>query len=140
MGNEKQVRKLSLSRELLLLIGSAEALRLAAERHIEGRRTQQGLMDFVFAMAGGLLLHRDRLRLVESVVVGASNPSLILCHANQADVFEEGPGVIPEWSAQEALERHEAERRAARNRSEWESRGKIPMSFVLHKSPRDGRE
>ena len=140
MSDQRQVRKLSLSRELLLLIGSAEAFRLAAERYIEGSGSRGNLTDFVFAMAGGLLIHRDRLRLVESVVAGASNASLLLCSANQADIFEEGPGVIPEWSAQEALERHEADRRAARNRAEWESRGKIPMSFVLHKSPNDRRE
>jgi hypothetical protein len=86
-------------------------------------------------MAGGLLLLRDRLRLLERVVMGFDNPALILCRSNEADGSEEGPGVLPAWSAEEVVERCEAEWRGAKNRLAWERRDKSPASFILHRGP-----
>ncbi len=138
MNGKRQPRKLHLARELLLLAGTAETLRLAAERNIVPSRSET-LRDFAYSMASALLVLRDRLRLVESVVMGMQNPAIVLCGSNVADEFDEGPGVIAEWSPEEILERREAERRGIKNRLEWEQRDKRPKTFIHHKSPPDKR-
>jgi hypothetical protein len=132
VSNQARSGKLSLSRELLLLAGSAEALRWAAERVIDPSRPRERLEHFAAAMAGGLLLLRDRLRQVERVVMGIDNPAIVLCRANEADVSEDGPGVLRAWSAEEVVERCEAEWRGARYRLAWERRAQSPASFILH--------
>ena len=135
MNSHERSGKLSLTRELLLLAGSAEALRWAAERQVDPTHPRETLQHFAAAMAGGLLLLRDRLRAVERVVMGIDNPALILCRANEADVSEDGPGVLRAWSAEEVVERCEAEWRGARNRLAWERRAQPPASFILHRAP-----
>ena len=67
------------------------------------------MQHFAAAMAGGLLLLRDRLRQVERVVMGIENPSVLLCRANEADPCEEGPGVLRAWSGEEVVERRLAD-------------------------------
>ena len=138
MSSQSRSSKLSLSRELLLLAGSAEALRWAAERVVDPARPRETLQHFAAAMAGGLLLLRDRLRLVERVVMGIDNPGVLLCRANEADASEEGPGVLRVWSAEEVVERCASEYRGAKNRLAWEKRDQGPQSFVLHLNP-DGK-
>ncbi len=139
MSNQSRSGKLSLSRELLLLAGSAEALRWAAERAVDPSRSPESLQHLAGGMAGGLLLIRDRLRQVERVVMGIDNPADILCRANEADASEEGPGVYRVWSADEEVERHLADYRGAKNRLDWEKRGQGDHSVVLLKGP-DGRK
>ena len=133
MSNQSRSGKLSLSRELLLLAGNAEALRWAAERVIDPSRPRETLQHFAAAMAGGLLVLRDRLRLVERVVMGIDNPAVSLCRANEADPSEEGPGVFQSWSGEDVVERCLAEYRGAKNRLAWERRDRGPQSFVLHR-------
>jgi hypothetical protein len=99
-------RKLSVARELLLLVGSVDALRMAAERAKDSARPHG---SFVYAMVGGLMILRDRLRLVEQVVIGAANPGVILCGANEADDAEDGPGIVPEWTPDDEVQRLKAE-------------------------------
>jgi hypothetical protein len=126
-------RKLSVARELLLLAGGIEALRLAAEKKKDASRPDQSIHRFTSAMAGGLLILGDRLRLVERILMGAANPSSILCKGNQANDAEEGPGVVPEWTAYEEAEHLAAELRGAEYRAEWERQGARPLTFVHHR-------
>jgi len=128
--------KLSLSRELLLLAAALEALRLAAERVIDPAEPRETLQHFAAAMAGGLLLLRDRLRQVERVVMGIENPADILCPANEADEPEEGLGVLRAWSAGDEVEHCAAEYQGAKNRRAWENRPKGPHAFLLHMEPK----
>ena len=67
-------------------------------------------------MVGGLHVLRDRIHLVEQILVGVANPAAILCPANQAGSTEEGPGIVEEWSAEEEMRRLEAEWCRARYR------------------------
>src|ERR1039458_8066038 len=122
-------RKLSLARELLLLAGSVDALRMAAERKRDASRPDQSIHRFTSAMAGGLLILVERLRLVERIVMGAANPASLLCKGNQANRAEEGPGIVPEWSPHEEAEHLAAELRGARYRQEWERQGSRPLTF-----------
>jgi hypothetical protein len=71
--------------------------------------------------------------------MGMNNPAVILCGSNVADDFDEGPGIMPEWSPEEILERREAERRGIKNRLEWEQRDRRPKTFIHHKKPDDKR-
>jgi len=135
---ERGPRKLSLSRELLLLARSAESLRVSAT-HSAHPANRGNLHDLILVIAGGLLLFRDRIRLAELVVVGEVNPGVIICKGNEADWSEDGPGVIAEWSREEAIERAEADRRGIRARLRWELRDRTPKSFVLHKKPEGNR-
>jgi hypothetical protein len=135
VSNQARSGKLSLSRELLLLAGSAETLRWAAERVVDPFRPRETLQHFAAAMAGALLLLRDRLRTVERVVMGIDNPALILCRANEADASEEGAGVLRSWSAEEVVERAQAEYRGAKNRLIWENGDRSSQSHILHKRP-----
>lgn len=137
--SKRRQRKLSIARELLILASSAEALRLAAERNIVPSRSET-LRDFAYAMAGSLLVLRDRLRLAESVAVGDANPAVLITRSNLADDSEEGPGIFSEWSPEEILERREAERVAAKNRLEWSKEERRPATFILHKNPGDRRD
>lgn len=134
VSGKRRQRKLSIARELLILASNAETLRLAAERNIVPSRSET-LRDFAYAMAGSLLVLRDRLRLAESVAVGNANPSLLITRSNLADDSEEGPGIFPEWSPEQIVERREAERRGAENRLEWAKRDQRPQTFILHKNP-----
>jgi hypothetical protein len=136
VSNEAPERKLSLSRELLLLAGSAEALRWAAERQVDPSRPRERLEHFAAAIAGGLLLLRERLRAVERVVMGIDNPAVILCKANQADSSEAGPGILPAWSPDEVVSRCEAEWRGAKNRLAWERGNHGPQSHIVQLKPR----
>jgi len=134
VSNPAHSRKLSLSRELLLLAGSVEALRLAAERVVDPAQPRETLQHFAAAMAGGLILLRDRLRQVERVVMGIDNPADILCPANEADESEEGLGVLCAWTAGDEVEHCAAEYEGAKNRMAWENRPKgRPHTFLLHK-------
>ncbi len=130
MGNEgRGGKKLSVARELLLLAANAHALVLAAERNLDSRGESHH--DFTLAMAGSLLLLQDRLRLLERVVMGAANPSLILCPSNQADSSEEGPGIVREWSHEEEVQHLEAEWRGARYRRDLARQAPSPKSVVI---------
>ena len=80
-----------MARELLLLAGDAEALRLAAERAFDVAGRGGVTHGFAHAMAGGLLVLRDRLHVIERVLMGRINPAAVLSTANQ-DPSEEGPG------------------------------------------------
>jgi len=102
---------------------------------VESGEARESLQHFGAAMAGGLLLLRDRLRQVERVVMGVDNPAIILCRANEADASEDGPAVLRSWSAEEVVERSEAEWRGAKNRVAWEKREQGLLSFVLHLNP-----
>jgi hypothetical protein len=117
-------RKLSLARELLLLAGGADALRMAAERAGGETLTQ---LSFAYTMVGGLLILRDRLRLVEQVLMGTANPGVLLCDANQADAAEEGPGILPEWSADDEVQRLKAELQGPRYRRDLAQQGQRPQ-------------
>lgn len=139
MSGKRRQRKLSIARELLILASSAETLRLAAERNIVPSRDQT-LRDFAYAMTGSLLLLRDRLRLTESVALGDSNPAVIITRSNVADDSEDGPGIFPEWSSAEILERREAERCALKNRLESAERDARPQTYILPKNPGDKRD
>jgi hypothetical protein len=131
-------KKLNLARELLLLTGTAEAIRRSAERYVEPSRPKP-LRDFAYSMASALAVLRDRLALVESIVMGTTNAAAIISLANEADDCEEGPGIVTEWSAEEIIERREAERRGVKNRLEWQQRDRRPKSFVQHRRPDDKR-
>jgi hypothetical protein len=135
VSNASRSGKLSLSRELLLLAGGVEALQWAAERQTDPSRPRGALQHFAFAMAGGLLVLRDRLRQVERVVMGIDNPAIILCRANEADACEEGPSVFRAWSTEEEVERCLSDYRGAKNRLAWETRVPGAQSFILHKKP-----
>ncbi len=97
MSNEGQPRKLSLSRELQSLAANVEALRLAADRSADPS-CPGSPDDFARNVSRSLLALRDRLGLLERVVIGASNPALIICHGNEAAPSEDGPGIYYEWS------------------------------------------
>ncbi len=117
-------RKLSVAREVLLLAAAADALRMAAERASGDTLAQ---LSFAYAMVGGLLILRDRLRLVEQVLMGTANPGVLLCPANQADAAEDGPGIVPEWSPDDEVQRLKAELEGARYRRDRAQQGQRPQ-------------
>lgn len=137
MRNEGRGKKLSVARELLLLAASVDALRQAAERNLDADN-QESLPEFAFVMAGSLMVLRDRLRLVERILMSAANPSSILCRANQADPSEDGPGIVREWSPAEEVERLEAEWRGARYRRDTNRQPPVPAVVITTKKF-DGR-
>ena len=139
MGNEgRRSRKLSVARELLLLAATVDALRQAADRDLVPSK-RENHHDFAFAMAGSLMVLRDRIRLLERILMGSTCPSVILCAANQADSSEEGPGIVNEWSAEEEMRRLEAEWRGARQRRDLARQEQRPDSFIRLKKPDPGR-
>jgi hypothetical protein len=138
MAKNGKPRKLNVARELLLLAGTAEAIRRSADKLVEPS-SPKPLRDFAYSMASALAVLRDRLSLVESVVMGTTNAAAIISLANEADDYEEGAGIVAEWSAEEIIERREAERRGVKNRLEWEQRDRRPKSFVQQRRPDDKR-
>ena len=137
MSNEERGgRKLSVARELLLLAGSVDALRMAAERAKDGARPHGG---FPYAMVGGLMMLRDRLRLIEQVLMGTANPGVMLCDANEADAAEDGPGVVPEWSLDDEVQRLKAELQGARYRRDLGRLAQRSPGFVPPQKPDPSR-
>lgn len=137
MGNDGNGgRKLSVARELFLLAAAVEALRLAAEQKLEGSRHRDKASDLAPVLSGGLHVLRDRLHLVAQILTSAVNASEILSEENEAGVFEEGPGVIREWSADEKAQHLEAEWRLACSRRFLERPHEI-FSFARNKKPND---
>jgi len=132
MASNGKLRKLNVARELLLLTGTVEAIRRSATKYVEPSHPKL-LRDFAYTMASALVVLRDRLSTMESIVMGTSNAAAIISLANEADDCEGGPGIIPEWSPDEIIERREAERRGVKNRLEWEQRDRRPKSFVQQK-------
>ena len=125
-------RKLSVARELLLLAATADALRMAAERAKDAAPPRIG---FPYAMVGGLLILRDRLRLVEQVLTGTANPGVLLCDANEADATEEGPGIVSEWSLDDEVQRLKAELQGARFRRDLGRLAQRPPGFLPPPKP-----
>jgi hypothetical protein len=117
---ERGGRKLSVARELLLLASTVEALRLAAEQKLDGSRHREKASALALIMAGGLHVLRDRIHLVARILTSAVNASEVLCEENEAGVFEEGPGIVREWSAEEKAQHLEAQWRLACSRRSLE--------------------
>lgn len=132
---ERGDRKLSVARELLLLAATVEALRLAAEQKLEGSRHRDRASDLALVMVGGLHVLRDRIRLVVRILTGAVNASEILCEENEAGLLEEGPGIVRQWSAEETVQRLEAEWRLACSRRLVEQPHGIFGAFARNKKP-----
>lgn len=121
MGDEERGgRKLSVARELVLLVATVEALRLAARQKLDGSRHGDKASDLALVMAGGLHVLRDRIHLVARVLTSAVNASEILSEENEAGTFEEGPGIVREWSPEQKAQHLEAEWRLARSRQSLE--------------------
>lgn len=133
---ERGDRKLSVARELLLLAASVEALRLAAQQKLDGSRHREKASDLALIMTGGLHVLRDRIHLVARILTNAVNASQILSEENEAGVFEEGPGIVREWSAEETAQRLEAEWRLACSRRFLEQPQGI-FGFARNKKPDD---
>ena len=132
MSNERRrPRKLNVGRELLRFAAMLDALRVAAEQALQGSYPPR---EFASGMAGSLHVLRDRLQLLERVLSGITNPREILCSANEADVSEDGPGIVPEWSHDEEVQRLEAEWRGARYRRDA-ARESTPKRLVHAKKP-----
>ncbi|MFO0737568.1 MAG: hypothetical protein U0270_16870 [Labilithrix sp.] len=129
-------RKLSVARELLLLAASVEALRLAAEQKLDGSRHTERPHHLALVMVGGLHVLRDRIRLVGRILLGAVNPSEILCADNEAGSLAEGPGIVREWSPEEEERHLEAQRRAAVQRHSQERQPAL-FGVTVHKKPDD---
>lgn len=137
-GGQRRGRKLNIARELFLVEGSVEALRLAAERKVNSSSPSS---EFARTMVGGLHVLRDRLRLIERILMGMQNPGTILCPANEADASEDvGPGVIEEWSDAEEVKRLEAEWRGARYRQDLAKQAAVVNAPAAQcKKPGDGK-
>jgi hypothetical protein len=84
-------KKLNLARALLLLTRTAEAS--AVRRQVRRALSPKPLREFAYSMASALPFFRDRFALVESIVMGTSNAAAIISLANEADDYEEGPGI-----------------------------------------------
>ena len=138
MGNQgRGGKKLNVARELFLLEANVEALRLAAERKL---KSSSPASELALIMTGSLHVLRDRLRLIERILLGEINPRMILCQANQADSSESGPGIVEEWSPEEEVQRLAAEWRGARNRAELAKQAEAAKDMVItHKKPDDKR-
>ena len=134
---ERGGRKLSVARELLLLASTVEALRLAAEQKLEGARHRDKASDLALVMVGGLHVLRDRIHLVARILTNAVNASEILSEENEAGVFEEGPGIVREWSAEETAQHLEVEWRLACSRRFLEQPRGIFGGFARNKKPFD---
>lgn len=118
MGDQGRGRKkLSVARELYLLAGSMDALRLAAHQKLQADSEGETLQAFALVVAGSLHVFRDRVRLIERILLGATNPSRILCPENEAALSEKGPGIIEVWSPEEEASQLAAEWRGARHRA-----------------------
>lgn len=110
MGNEGNgLRKLSVARELVIVAANLEALRLVAQQKINGASHAENVHELATVIAGGLHVLRDRLHLLERIVMRRANPAQVLSPENEARLEEEGPGVIREWSEEEQERRLAAE-------------------------------
>jgi hypothetical protein len=137
MGNEGSGgRKLNVARELLLLAKTVEGLRLAAQQKIDGSRHRDKPSDLALVMLGGLHVIRDRIGLVARILMGKVNAAEIVCEENEAGLIEDGPGIVPEWSAEEKAQRLEAEWRLACSRRFLERPHGI-AGFARNKKPDD---
>jgi hypothetical protein len=134
---ERGGRKLSVARELLLLVATVEALRLAARQKLDGSGHREKASDLALVMTGGLHVLRDRLHLVARILTSTVSASEILSEENEAGVFEEGPGIVREWSADEKAQHLEAEWRLSRSRQSLEQPHGI-FGLSRHKK-HDGR-
>ena len=113
--------QISVAKELHLLGGAIDALKIATERQAEhGGRDPAA---FASAMGGGLALLRERVQLLERVVRRSASPAQMLCRENEAHV---GPGevasdlLIPLWRSAELATRWEYEWKTAMARLERE--------------------
>ena len=106
-------RRLSVIRELHVLASSVESLRALAQQKLDGSCHADSIHDLAVVTAGGLHVLRDRIILLERVLVGVANPALILCPSNEVDASRSGPFIMAEWSPEEQVQRMTAELRGA---------------------------
>lgn len=110
MGNDGSgLRRLSVARELVILAANLEALRLVAQQKLNGASHADKAHELATVLAGGLHVLRDRLHLLERIVLRRVNPALVISPENEARSEEEGPGIIREWSEDEEERRLAAE-------------------------------